>query len=126
MDWEEKREHKRAYIRLSVEYRGKNAWQMIEARDISAGGMFIVTDAVEPPNTEVEIMFEVGEGEKNKKFIHAKGIVAWNRKKEISSGKDDIQPAGMGIKFTKLSPLSAKDFINEVIKKLEENGNAKA
>ena len=126
MGFEEKRQHRRAYIRLSVEYRGKSSWQMIEARDISVGGMFIVTEAVEPPNTEVEVMFEFGEGEKNKKFVQAKGVVAWNRKKEIRDEDGNVQPAGMGIKFTKLSPLSAKDFINEAVKKLEENTDAQA
>lgn len=123
MGWEEKRQYKRAYIKVVVEYRGKSSWQMIEARDISAGGMFVVTDTIEPPNTEVEIMFEFGTSDKRKQFVYAKGIVAWNRPKEIPGTEGEAQPAGMGIKFTKLSPLSAKDFINEVVRKLEEKGN---
>lgn len=123
MGWEEKRQYKRAFIRLSVEYRGKSSWQMIEARDISAGGMFVVTDAVEPANTEIEIMFELGEGDKEKQFVQAKGVVAWSRDKEICDAEGNKQPAGMGIRFTKLSPLSAKDFINKAVKKLEENSN---
>ncbi len=120
MGEEDRREFKRAYIRLSVEYRGKSTWQMIEAKDISAGGMFVATDTIEPQNTEIEIMFEFGDQQEHKKFVHAKGIVAWTRPKEIRDQEGNVQPAGMGIKFTKLSPLSAKEFINEAVKKLEE------
>ena len=120
MGWEEKRQYKRTYIKVEVEYRGKSSWQMIEARDISAGGMFVVTDTIESPNTEVEIMFEFGTPEQHRKFVHAKGIVAWNRPKGSRDTEGNVQLAGMGIKFIKLSPLSAKEFINEVVKRLEE------
>lgn len=124
MGWEERRQYRRAFIKFMVEYRGKSSWQMIEARDISAGGMFIVTDTVEPPNSEVEIMFELEMDDKRRKFVHAKGLVAWNRSKGAHDSQGTAQPAGMGIKFVKLSPLSAKDFINEIVTKLEEKPDA--
>lgn len=122
MEWEEKREWKRAYIKFPVECRGKSFWQMIEAMDISAGGMFVVTDRVEPAQTKIEIMFEFGEAEK--KFIYAEGVVAWNRSKPVQDEAGNVtQPAGMGIKFTKLTPLAAKDFIDKIVKKKTEEGN---
>lgn len=124
MGVEDRREFKRAYIRLSVEYRGKSTWQMIEGKDISAGGMFVATDTIEPQNTEIEIMFEFGDRQEHKKFVYAKGVVAWTRPKEIRDEEGNVQPAGMGIKFTKLSPLSAKEFINEAVKKLGEKQDA--
>lgn len=122
MRWEEKRKHKRAYIKFPVEYRSKSFWQYIEARDISAGGLFVVTDKVEPPKTRIEIMFEFGEGEK--RFIHAEGVVAWSRPKPVQDETGDVQPAGMGIEFTKITPLAAKDFIDRVIKRIEEGKGA--
>lgn len=119
MEWEEKRRHKRTYIKLPVECRGKSYWQYIEARDISAGGMFVVTDKVEPPRTKVEIMFELGE-EKDKRFILAEGAVAWNRPNPIMDETGKVQSAGMGIMFTKLTPLSAREFIDQLVKRMED------
>ncbi|MFH1577458.1 MAG: PilZ domain-containing protein [Candidatus Omnitrophota bacterium] len=118
MGWEEKRKYKRAYIKLSVEYRGKSFWQVVEAQDLSAGGMFIVTDKVEPPQTQIDIMFSFGEGDK--KFIHAQGVVAWSRPKPKDDGNGNIEPAGMGIMFTKFLPSRSQGFIDEVIKKMGE------
>ncbi len=123
MGGEERRQFKRAYIKVMVECRGKSSWQMIEARDISAGGMFVVTDRVEPLNTELEVMFEFGAGASNKQPMRAEGIVAWGRPEESRDEEGNIQPAGMGIRFTKLNPLT-RDFINEVVKKLEEKKDA--
>jgi Tfp pilus assembly protein PilZ len=121
MEWQEKRKYKRAYIKLPVECRGKTYWQYIEARDISAGGMFVVTDKVEPPSTKVEIMFELGE-EKDKRFILAEGVVAWNRPNPIMDETGKVQSAGMGIMFTKLTPLPAKQFIEQLVKRMEDKG----
>lgn len=117
MQWEEKRKYKRAYIKFSVEYRGKNFWQLVQAWDISAGGMFVVTEKVEPPQTKVEVMFAFGKDDK--RFIHVEGVVAWNRPKPTDDGSGNVLPAGMGIMFTKFLPSRSRDFINEVIKKME-------
>ena len=115
IDGENKRKHKRAHIRLKVEYRGKKFWQMVEARDLSLGGMFIVTDKVEPAQTKIEIMFELGK--ENKKTVQAQGVVAWNRPQPIKNENgEEVQPAGMGIMFTKITPAISKDFINDIIK----------
>jgi uncharacterized protein (TIGR02266 family) len=111
VSWAEKRQYQRANVKLRVECRGKSFWQYVETRDLSAGGMFVVTDKVEPANTKIEVMFEFGQDEK--RFIHAEGVVAWSRPK----GPDDSQPAGMGIMFTKITPSSGKDFIDKLIKR---------
>lgn len=117
MGWEEKRKYKRIDVRLTVEYRSQNLWHMIEARDISVGGMFLVTDKIEPPQTKIEVMFEFGE--EQKKLIPAEGIVRWCRPKPAKDETGEMQPAGIGIEFTKL-PLAAKDFIDKRVKKIEE------
>lgn len=112
---EEKRKHKRAYIKIPVEYRGKNVWQMVEALDISAGGMFVATDKIEPAQTKIEIMFELGK--ETKKTIRAEGTVAWIRPIPIKNERGEItQPAGMGIMFTKLTPFMSKEEIDALVK----------
>lgn len=116
MDGSEKRKYKRAYIKLTVECRGKNFWQMVEAQDISAGGMFVATEKLEPPQTKLEVMFELGKDDK-KKIIRAEGIVAWNRPQSAKGEKGEIQPAGMGIMFTKVTPLASKNIIEDMIKR---------
>lgn len=121
INWEEKRKQKRAFIRLKAEYRGKNLWQMVEARDISAGGMFIATDKVEPPQTKVELLFELGK-EEHKKNIRAEGVVAWNRREAIKDEKGELQPAGMGIMFSKITPSVSKNAIDEIIKEMDRGG----
>ncbi len=114
MSWEAKRKHKRVNLKISVECRGKNFWQCVITNDISAGGMFIATDRVEPPQANVDVMFEIGDD--HKRPIHAKGRVTWVRTEPIIDEDGQIQPSGMGIMFTKLVPLMAKDYIEEMIK----------
>ncbi|MFH1398065.1 MAG: PilZ domain-containing protein [Candidatus Omnitrophota bacterium] len=114
MGIEERREHKRVYIRFKVECRGKKYWQYVDAMNISAGGMFIFTEKLEPLETKLEVMFEFGDG--IGKLIKADAVVAWVREKTIEDINGDIiKPAGMGLKFTKVSPLTAKEYINQVV-----------
>lgn len=120
-NWEEKRKQKRAFIRLRAEYRGKHLWQMVEAQDISAGGMFIATDKVEPAQTKVELLFELGKDE-HKKSIRAEGVVAWNRREAIKDEKGELRPAGMGIMFTKITPSVSKNVIDEIVKEIDKGG----
>ena len=115
MDGAEKRKYKRAYVKLTVECRGKNFWQMVEAQDISAGGMFVATEKVEPPQTKLEVMFELGKEDK-KKTIRAEAVVAWNRPQAAKDEKGEIRLAGMGIMFTKVTPLASKNIIEDIVK----------
>ncbi len=119
MGWEEKRQYKRANIKISVECRGTNFWQYVETKDLSAGGMFIVTDKVEPPQSRMDVMFEIGDGGA-KKFIHAEAVVTWARKLPFTNEKGEVQPAGMGVMFTKFIPLKAREEIEKLIKDMEE------
>ena len=74
INWAEKREHKRVGIKLMVEYRSKGAWQMTEARDLSLGGLFVAADKIEPPQTKVEVMFDVRK-RRRQKTINAEGLL---------------------------------------------------
>jgi c-di-GMP-binding flagellar brake protein YcgR len=113
MGWEEKRQYKRAYIRLSVEVRSKSCWQYVEAADISAGGMFVITEKTEPVQTRVEALFDFGT-EGKKRFIYAEGMVVWVRGTPETDKEAKTLPAGMGVKFTKFVPLTAKEFIDRI------------
>jgi Tfp pilus assembly protein PilZ len=121
MEWEEKRKYKRAYIRFPVEYRGKSFWQVVQAQDISAGGMFIATNKIELPQTKVEVMFTFGNGEK--RLIHVEGVVVWNRPKPKDDGKGNLLPAGMGIMFTKFLPSRSQNFIKDLIENQGEKND---
>ena len=117
----ERRKHKRVFIRFSVEYRGKNIWQKVEAENISEGGIFLITERIEPPGTIVEVIFNFGK--KTKKLIYAEGIVAWNREKETVDKDGKVLPPGMGIQFNKYSPLESRTFLAKEVEKWEsENG----
>jgi c-di-GMP-binding flagellar brake protein YcgR len=116
--FDEKRQYKRAFVKLRVEVRGRSFWQYVETRDISAGGMFVATDKVEPANAKIEVMFEFDEGGKEKKIIHAEGVVQWSRPAGTA------EAAGMGIMFTKVFPSSGKEYIDRYVKNLEEQKNA--
>jgi c-di-GMP-binding flagellar brake protein YcgR len=122
MHTEDRRQNKRVYMRLKVECRGKNYWQYVDAMDISAGGMFISTEQMEPLETKLEVMFEIGSD--TKKFIKADAVVAWIREKALHDDKDGkVKPAGMGLKFIKVSPLAAKDSIDQlIIRSSKESG----
>jgi len=84
--------------------------------------MFVVSEKIEPPQTKIEVMFTFGEDDK--RFIHAEGVVAWNRSKPTDDGTGNILPAGMGIMFTKFLPFRSQKFIDDVIKKMESENDA--
>jgi c-di-GMP-binding flagellar brake protein YcgR len=118
MHWEEKRQHKRAYMRIPVQCRGKNFWQYVEARDISAGGMFVATEQIEPVATKLEVMFELNA--EKKEFVRAEAAVVWTRPKTVKDEKTNIQPAGMGLKFNNIVPITAKEYIDQLVKKIDQ------
>lgn len=113
----ERRKYKRVFIRLSVEYRGKNIWQKVEADNISEGGIFLVTERIEPPGTPVEVIFNFGKVDK--KLIYAEGIVAWSREQAGTDEEGKALPPGMGIQFNKFSNLEARTFLAKEVEKWE-------
>lgn len=123
MESEAKRQDKRISIdsHFLVECRSKNIWQYVEARDISERGVFLVTDKVESPRTKVEMMFELSKYDQ--RSIFAQGVVAWSRPESVCDEKGAVEPAGMGIMFTKLTPAAVtKSFIAQLEKEAIEKG----
>lgn len=112
----EKRRYSRISIKLRVEYRGEKVWQNVNVENISKGGMFIVTDKIEPPGTKIELLFDFGKEIKRK--IMAEAVVVWNRKTQEQQGDEGKKlPQGMGIEFTKMFPEDAEKFLNDFIEK---------
>ncbi len=110
----EKRKYPRVKVKFSVEYRGKNVWQNAEIDNISRGGMFIVTEKIEPPGTNIELIFELGE---SKRKIQAQGVVVWTRTQSQHNHEGRLLPQGMGVQFTKIFPGEAENFLADLIEK---------
>ena len=106
----EKRRYPRVKVKFSVEYRGKNIWQNAEIDNISRGGMFIVTEKIEPPGTNIELIFEVG---KTKRKIQVQGV--WTRTQPQYNQEGKFLPQGMGIQFIKIFPGEAENFLANLI-----------
>ncbi len=118
----ENRKYQRAYLRFSVEYRGQNIWQKVDTENVSEGGLFVVTDKIEPPGSLVEIMFTFGG--KDKRLVCVQGKVAWIRDKPVINPKGENLPRGMGIQFTKFLSLESRKFMAEQIKELNNEKEA--
>ncbi len=119
MDWQEKRKHKRVKFNQRVEYYGQRILDMPQGENISLGGMFIVTDNTEAPNTKVNIFLEFGGKKKNSVYIE--GRVVWIQTEDSVDVRGTSNPKGMGIEFTKIHPFSASKSIKEA---LDEIGGA--
>lgn len=125
MKWIEKRRCKRIYLRIEVECRSKSTWQMVEASNISSGGMFVATEIIEPVNSHLDILFEIGTEKTEKRFVHAEGVVMWARPKQVLNDDGSILPAGMGIKFIKFVPALSKRFVSYLCDDQGDQGGAK-
>jgi uncharacterized protein (TIGR02266 family) len=108
---EDKRRSKRIEVDAKAEYRGDRVWQVKPMGNISAGGMFIATDNVEPVGTLIELIFDLGEG--RQKPISAKAVVAWSRAEAKKVG-NEVLPAGMGLKFIKIFPADGQKFLENL------------
>lgn len=95
----EKRGHKRAPISMQVRYKSLDTFFYDYALNISHGGIFIKTRKPLARGAEVEIEFEIQGAPKTFK---TPGKVA----RVIFPGDDEMEPAGMGIRF---EPLSEED-----------------
>ena len=87
------------------------------ARDISAGGMFVATEQLEPIKTKLELIFELAEEEK--KYFRAEALVLWTRQEPVADENGAMQPVGMGLMFTGLVPITAKEYIDKLVIKMD-------
>lgn len=111
---EEKRRAPRIPIKFLVECRGENVWQSAETDNLSKGGLFVVTDKIEPKGTRVEIFFDItGERAKN---VQIEGVVAWVRDNDIETPDGKRLPRGMGVQFIKIFSSEGEEFLEKFVK----------
>ena len=84
--------------------------------NVSTTGIFIVSDSPQPPGTNFSFDFSVAD---QWKLISGKGLVVWTRPK--SEGEN--RPAGMGVKFTELTPQSRRLIRWIVERHIREGGS---
>jgi molecular chaperone DnaK len=82
--------------------------------NVSPGGIFIRTLTPEAPGQELDFEFRLGDGFE---LIRGHGEVVWNR----VADEGPSRPAGMGIRFTELSPGS-KDLIYRIVDEYAARG----
>ena len=93
--------------RISVKFDRFSGFIDEYVSNVSPGGIFIRTLTPEAPGQELEFEFRLGDGFE---IIRGRGEVTWNR----TADEGPNRPAGMGIRFTELSPGS-KDLIYRIV-----------
>lgn len=109
----ERRRFPRILVKLPADSRSQRVWQVKDVINLSKGGVFLVTDKIEPPGTKLELIFDFGKEDKRK--IQAEAVIVWVRDKNEHCG-DKVLPPGMGIEFIKLFPQDAGKYLEELIK----------
>lgn len=99
-----------AVVRLHFE--GTVAYQNGFAANVSATGMFVKHP--DPPPLGTRLVFEFVLGEERKP-VQGAGVVAWAREKYEGPGR----PAGIGIQFTEVDPLSRQHIAEALFAFLE-------
>ena len=102
------RKNPRAQVALLARYRSPTVFEFVneECFDLSAGGMFIKSEAPAPVGTLLKLECVVDNGADTLRGV---ARVVWLRERE-SEG----QPAGMGVKFVKLEPGS-REIIHRIL-----------
>ena len=68
-----------------------------KTKDISTGGVFIITSEIKPIGVELDLTFKLSVREEP---IRARGVVRWIRE----TAKSETCPLGMGVQFVQLDP----------------------
>lgn len=111
------RSSKRAPIAARVVFKlpGSTELEVRESDNLSLGGMFIKTPAPPPTGTRVDFEFVLTDATE---VIRGNGEVTWRRMED--AGPD--APAGMGVRFLKLSPGSRAIIFHAVDRLIQEGG----
>lgn len=99
-----------AVVRLHFE--GTVAYQNGFAANVSASGMFVKHPDPPPAGTRLVFEFVVGS---ERKPVQGAGVVAWIREKYQGPGR----PAGIGIQFTQVDPVSKQHIAEALFEYLE-------
>lgn len=111
------RTSKRAPIETRVRFRFADLedFEVRQSMDLSLGGMFLKTENPPPPGTRVDFELTLTDATE---LIRGAGEVVWCRETDQGPGK----PAGMGIRFLKLSPGSRAIIFHAVDRWIQKGG----
>lgn len=96
-DPRERRAHERYEASIAVDYSSGDTFLFASLQNISAMGIFIRTEQPSPVGTELDLRFQVDDGEP----LVLRGVVTWIN--PVRPDGDNPNP-GMGVKFTELTP----------------------
>jgi type IV pilus assembly protein PilZ len=104
----DRRVHTRVMVDIEVDYKGTDNFLFAYITDISAMGIFIRTNAPEPPGTRINMRFTPSGGPE----LNLEGRVMWVNPYRADS-YDNINP-GMGVQFVDLNPQQREQIVNLV------------
>jgi type IV pilus assembly protein PilZ len=104
----DRRVHTRVTVDIEVDYKSADNFLFAYITDISAMGIFIRTNAPEPPGTKLNLSFAPPGGPR----LNLEGRVMWVNPFRPGS-YDNINP-GMGVQFVDLSAEQREQIVNLV------------
>ena len=104
----DRRVHARVTVDLEVDYKSADNFLFAYITDISAMGIFVRTNAPEPPGTRLNLRFTPPGGPQ----LNLEGRVMWVNPYRPGS-YDNINP-GMGVQFIELTPQQREQIVNLV------------
>ena len=104
----DRRVHARVTVDLEVDYKSADNFLFAYITDISAMGIFIRTNAPEPPGTRLNLRFTPPGGPQ----LNLEGRVMWVNPYRPGS-YDNINP-GMGVQFIELTGQQREQIVNLV------------
>jgi type IV pilus assembly protein PilZ len=104
----DRRVHTRVTVDIEVDYKSADNFLFAYITDISAMGIFIRTNAPEPPGTKLNLSFAPAGGPR----LNLEGRVMWVNPFRPGS-YDNINP-GMGVQFVDLNPEQREQIVNLV------------
>ena len=104
----DRRTNERVLVDIEVDYKADDTFLFAYITDISAMGIFIRTNAPEPPGTKLNLSFAPSGGPR----LNLEGRVMWVNPYRPGS-YDNINP-GMGVQFVDLTPEQREQIVNLV------------
>ncbi len=104
----ERRRAPRADVTLRIEYATVDELFSEFTRDINEGGLFVETEKLQPPGTEVALQFRLPGSDEV--------LTTLGRVVRVSQGKSGV-PSGMGIEFDELTP-DDRERIDRIVRTL--------
>ena len=104
----DRRIHTRVTVDIEVDYKSADTFLFAYITDISAMGIFVRTNAPEPPGTLLNLSFTPPGGPQ----LNLEGRVMWINPFRPGS-YDNINP-GMGVQFVDLTPVQRENIVQLV------------